>query len=78
MQITAKTHFVHGALTLKKGDTADIPDQTAKELQAAGLVDFDGDSGLEAKQALTPKNKMALEPDNKTVHQPIQEATTKN
>jgi hypothetical protein len=77
MQVKAKTSFVHGSLALQQGESAEVDDHTAQELAAAGLVDLAGEPDTAAKQAPVADNKMALEPDNKTVHQPIQEATTK-
>ena len=43
-----------------KGQTETMPDQIAKDLSAAGLVDV-----AEEKQAPPVKNKMAAEPENK-------------
>lgn len=60
MKITAKTTFVHGAHSMKRLQTADVPASTARELEAAGLV-----SVVEEKKAPEPDNKMNAAPKNK-------------
>jgi hypothetical protein len=57
VEVTAKTPFVHGKLTMEKGETTTIPEQMAKDLRAAGLVS-DGAIDDDAKAAPTPENKM--------------------
>jgi hypothetical protein len=77
MEVTATKSFVHGSLWLHKGDTADVPDQTAKELQIAGLVDLDGDPGLEVKQAPVAQNKMATDHYNKASNKAAPDSDSK-
>lgn len=38
MDITAKSSFVHGSVTFKRGATAEVSDITGKALVSAGLV----------------------------------------
>ncbi|MVW72139.1 hypothetical protein [Bordetella sp. 15P40C-2] len=38
MDITAKSSFVHGSVTFKRGATAEVSDITGKALISAGLV----------------------------------------
>lgn len=60
MKVTAKATFVHGSRNMKRGETADLPAATAKELIDAGLAREAGE-----KEAPTPANKMAEKPANK-------------
>lgn len=39
VNVKAKTGFVHGKFSLRKGEVAAIPEAVAKELQKAGLVE---------------------------------------
>lgn len=60
MNITALQNFVHGSLSMNRGDRADVPDAIANDLAGANLVMIDGE-----KQAPAPENKMAPATKNK-------------
>lgn len=38
MKVTAKTSFIHGSVTFKRGDTAEVSNTTGDALIKAGLV----------------------------------------
>lgn len=64
IDVTAKTAFVHGYLSMTKGETAAIPEAMAKDLEAAGLVGIGAAEATE-KMAPQPENKMARQPRTK-------------
>lgn len=65
--VTAVQDFIHCAYSMDKGQKTLMPEQTAKDLRAVGLVDYDDAApGPQEKQAIEPKNKMMPEPENKS------------
>lgn len=58
MEVKALTTFVHGSLSMVRGQTKDISDAIASDLMKAGLV-------TEHKASPEPSNKMSPGPENK-------------
>lgn len=63
MEVKALTTFVHGSLSMARGQTKDIADAIATDLAKAGLV-------IEHKASANPGNKMSPEPENKAAAKP--------
>lgn len=59
VSVKANQEFVHGKWNLARGQSAEMPEQIAKELGEAGFVT------VGQKQAPAPENKMADDPENK-------------
>lgn len=65
IDVVATSDFIHGKLEMTKRGEASLPEQLAKDLQAAGLVVLASDAG-EQKAAPPVANKMAAPARNKT------------
>lgn len=65
IDVVATSDFIHGKLEMTKRGEASLPEQVAKDLQAAGLVVLASDAG-EQKAAPPVANKMAPPTRNKT------------
>lgn len=63
MEVKALTTFVHGSLSMARGQTKDIPGAIASDLVKVGLV-------VEHKASTKPDNKMSSEPENKAAAKP--------
>lgn len=60
MEVKALMTFMHGALTMARGEVREIPEAIAADLEKASLI-----VRVERKAAVTPKNKAAAKPKNK-------------
>lgn len=65
IDVVATSDFIHGKLEMTKRGEASLPEQLAKDLQAAGLVMLASDA-CEQKVAPPVANKMAPPARNKT------------
>lgn len=78
IDVVATSDFIHGKLEMTKRSGASLPEQLAKDLQAAGLVMLASDAS-EQKAAPAVANKMAPPARNKTAKsskiQPLLTAT---
>lgn len=62
MKVTARATFIHGQYRLRRGETADLPAATAKDLLNAGLVREPEDGAtpkVAATQEAKPQQKQA-------------------
>lgn len=67
MEVKALTTFVHGSLSMSRGQAKDVPDAIAGDLMKAGLV-------AEHKASPEPSNKMSPRPENKAAGKPENKA----
>lgn len=66
MKVKSLTTFVHGSLSMERGQVMDIPDSVANDLAKAKLVVIHNASPeLDNSVPPEPENKAEAEPENK-------------